>query len=209
MDVRRQAPDEKLMPSETLYPTAALQRENTGALFSWQNHANIKVDDADYARCNMTSGPSDSQFLIGKTFASSVPDGATIDGYVVELDRRGAVGNISDTGLSLGEDDPGTPKWTPLSENRGDLTTWPSSFAEKSYGGASDTWATSFTPAEVRDAEWGVSLAVTNNNVTQSNAFVNFIRITIYWTVPSTGQPFILQNNRVLPAFGGINSHQV
>ena len=198
------------MPSETLYPTAAVIRENTGAFFSWHNPQYIKVDDADYARCDMTFGPQDSQFLIGKTFASSVPDGATIDGYVVELDRRAGVGSISDATINLGEDDPGTPQWTPLSENKGDvLTTWPSSFAEKSYGGASDTWATSFTPAEVRDAEWGVSLAVSNNNVTQSNAFVNFIRVTIYWTVPSTGQPFILQNNRVLPAFGGINSHQV
>ena len=197
------------MPSETLYPTAALQRDGGGE-FSWHNPQYIKVDDVDYARCDMTSGPSNSQFLIGKTFASSVPDGATIDGYVVELDHRGAVGNISDVGLNLGEDDPGTSRWTHISENKGDiLTSWPSSFTEKSYGGASDTWATSFTPAEVRDAEWGVSLAVTNHNVTESLAFVNFIRITIYWTVPSTGQPFILQNNRVLPAFGGINSHQV
>ncbi|MBK6281838.1 MAG: hypothetical protein IPF54_03470 [Draconibacterium sp.] len=78
----------------------------------------------------------------------------------------------------------------PVGDNKANTTTdWPTSETAFPYGGTSDLWGTTWTPAEINAINFGVSLVANSNN--NRTAYVDYISIAVTYTVAGhlTGTP--------------------
>lgn len=145
----------------------------------WVNFNNIKADDG-----NVSYAEADYQYsyrLKATNFGFSLPDGATIDGILVEIEgrRTGAAINAKDYRVQLLDAD-----GVLVGDNKADtITIWPTTLTIANYGGATDTWNAMPTEAMVESANFGVVLSVSLPANTLNRIQVDFIRMTIYYTV--------------------------
>lgn len=68
--------------------------------------------------------------------------------------------------------------------NKATATAWPSAAAWASYGGSNDLWGTTWTAAEANAATSGIVLSAL---VTSGVAYVDAIRVTVFYTVSGIG----------------------
>lgn len=73
-----------------------------------------------------------------------------------------------------------------VGSNKATATAWPSVAQYVSYGGATDLWGTTWTPAEVNGTTFGAVLSATG---TVGNASVEHMRISVYYTLPGLTDP--------------------
>jgi hypothetical protein len=148
---------------------------------NWVNIANIGADDGVYAY--ITAATYDTNDICYRAKAqgfdfSAIPDGATIDGILVEIERRCAAGAAKDYRVQLLD-----ASGALVGDNKADtVNAWPGTDTVKSYGEATDKWNASPTVAMVKDADFGVVLSV-QATADNTDIYVDFIRITIYYTV--------------------------
>lgn len=152
---------------------------------SWANPSRVTADDGSYAQADgYNPGFNASQDLIATNFGFSIPSEATVTGIVAEYKRRGgdpssvaaveskvqlrkASGAVG-TNLSDGSNYPlsGSPSYT-------------------SRGGSSNLWGTTWTPAEINDSSFGVTIAALIGGFgATSNAQVDAVRVTVHYTTP-------------------------
>ena len=143
----------------------------------WSNPTYIETE-ANAATCAVPlSGYSD--WLRAKNFGFAVPTGASIVGIKAEVNRSAGIPDyIRDYSLRL-VDAAGSPVGT----DKASATYWPTTAATATYGGATDTWTASPTPAMVNDADFGIQLYVRNiNTIGAITAYVYWVKITVYYT---------------------------
>ena len=155
---------------------------------AWVNPTNVFSDDGTETTITAATydTPDISQQLVMSGFGFSIPGTATIDGIVVEIDRRNSAGAASDNRVQLRN-----ASGTLVGTNKAATTTdWPTTTAVASYGSASDTWTASPTPAMVNDPDFGVVLSV-QADAANTDIQVDFVRVTVHYTdttpPPSTG----------------------
>ena len=151
---------------------------------SWSNPDNAKVDDGAFATVTQVADYN-SHYLKATNFGFAIPAGATINGILMEYDRKANVsggGNFAnDYVIKIVKSD-GTFS-SALGANGISINTLlPSTQAYNSYGGSSNLWAETWTPSDINSSNFGVGITITTNggNVTVS---VDHIRITVYYTV--------------------------
>jgi len=133
--------------------------------------------------------PDISQLLYAYNFGFTVPADATIDGIVVEVNRRSMIaGSGKDFRVQLGKGVGGAGL---VGSNKADTATiWPSTLTVATYGGPTDLWGTTWTPAEVNDsstdARFTVSLSC-RADIQNADVAVDFIRVTVYYSTAPTG----------------------
>lgn len=66
-------------------------------------------------------------------------------------------------------------------------TDWPLDGTAKIYGGPTDLWGTTWTPAQVNATDFGVALSATIEP--HSRAYVGYADVTVYFTVPGASDP--------------------
>jgi hypothetical protein len=66
-----------------------------------------------------------------------------------------------------------------VGDNKASASTWPGVETVATYGASNDLWGTTWTPAEVNAADFGIALSVV---VTEGSAQVDHISITVYYT---------------------------
>ena len=154
---------------------------------NWVNPGNISADDGTQATITAASyDAGDQSFrLIGRNFGFTIPAGATIDGLIVEIDRRCFAGAASDFRVQIFDQLGGT--------FRGDnkaaaATAWPATLAIATYGAANDLWnaAAFLTQAFVTSAGFGIGLSV-DADAANTDIGVDFIRMTIHYTAAAGG----------------------
>jgi len=152
----------------------------------WINPTNVGADDgavADITAATFDS-PDISRQLYASQFGFSIPDGSTIDGILVEIERNNAAGAASDNRVQLS-----TAENTFVGDDKANTALdWPAALTVASYGGAADTWNASPTPAMVNDAGFGVTLSA-QADAANTDIAVDFIRITIFYTPPPAEIP--------------------
>lgn len=158
--------------------------DNAVGSTAWSNPGNATTDDATYATTAGTSG-AQSNYLKVSGFGFAVPAGATLDGFTVDI-RRKSSQNASlrytyDAVVSL------LIGGAVTGNNKGALTTkWTTTDATATYGGAADKWGTTPTLAQVNASNFGVVLSVKNFGGTGATASVNWIKVTVTYTVGGT-----------------------
>jgi large repetitive protein len=179
-------------------PGTAANDSSTGTL-PWSNVNNILSSNNVYSTNVGVGGTEVTQYLKATNFGFSIPSGATIDGIVVEFERKSNFNtgslNISDKILQLVKG--GTIVGYDLSDSG---TAWSTTEAYFTYGGSSNLWGTSWTYTDINASTFGVVLSIQFNNATKSSvtAFVDHVRITVYYTAsggPTSASALFLAGN--------------
>ena len=149
----------------------------------WTNPNNAKTTNSSYATWQSPDGSADtSNYLDATNFGFSIPASAvSIDGITVAVVRKAdSAFDIVDNKLQLIKG--GTAQGT----DKKSASTWPTSDATATYGGAADLWALTFTYSDINASDFGVRLQVITgmaSNVT--TASVDSFAITINYTAAS------------------------
>lgn len=154
-------------------PTSAVNIDNGGS--SWSNVGNILTSDDSRATRAFTFF---SDYLTATGFGFSIPPTDVIDGIVVEIEKSrtsGGLNAVFDLGVQLTKDGAAF-----IGNNYANGTNWPTTEAYISYGGSTDLWGATWTPAEINAATFGVGIYVIGSNT----ARVDHIRITVYHSAP-------------------------
>lgn len=174
------------MPSQgPRYPSTAANLSNAGSsenTDAWVNPGNVGADDGSEAQITAATfdSPDISQILVASNFGFTIPSDATIDGIVVEIDRRDFAGAASDNRVQLAK---GTAFANLVGNNKADTALdWPSTSTVKSYGtGTTDLWGTTWTPAEINASSFAVFLSA-QADAANTDVGVDFIRVTVHYT---------------------------
>ena len=167
------------------YPTVATTTsEAPYDHFTWLDPDNIKNNTGSYSYIDDNDFDSgiESYVLKAKGFDfSAIPDGATILGITVKVEAYYTVGAA---GIALAQllDTNGNKVGTNLASTPIPLTaTTPT---VETIGAADNLWGNSLTAAWVKDADFGVALAVipTGNN---TNVYVDYVTMEVTYLAPS------------------------
>jgi hypothetical protein len=157
---------------------------------AWVNPGNIVSDNASEAQITAATydSPDISQILVASNFALAVPGGATIDGIIVEVDRRSIIANSGkDFRVQLAK---GTTFANLVGSNLAvPATIWPTTTAVATYGGAANLWGTTWTQAEVTASSFAVMLSC-QANIANADVGVDFIRVTVHYTAAVGGDEY-------------------
>jgi hypothetical protein len=140
---------------------------------AWTNPGNITAQDGTNATCALAAG-ANSQDLRGTGFGFAIPSYHTILGVTARVRRQpGAAGSINDLTVKL-------LKAGVLSGNNKALVpAWAAGVVDATYGGAADLWGNVLAPADVNNANFGLSFEVVNNAGVLVNALTDYMELTI------------------------------
>jgi hypothetical protein len=160
-------------------PSTAADDSTTGTI-AWSNPGNVTASDNTYATAGM-AGSQISHYLTAAGFGFSLPSDATVQGILVEWERKlGSGTDCRDNAVRI-------IKGAVIgSTDRSAGGNWPGSEAYASYGGSSDLWGLTWTAADVNASNFGAALSATTTSGGQ--AAVDHVRITI--TYAYDGQLF-------------------
>ncbi len=160
----------------------AVTYASSGTGSGWTNSNNARTNDGTYAT-NSIAVNSSGATLVVSGFGFNIPSTAYIKGVDVEIERK--AGSSS----SLYDEDVFLRKSTGSvgTDHKNSSSYWSTSDSLREYGGSTDLWGTTWTPAEINSSSFGVALRATNdNNSVSVTASVDFIRITVTYTGDTT-----------------------
>jgi len=146
---------------------------------AWNNPNNAKVSDNVYAMIELGESDYISHYLKATNFGFSIPEGATIDGIVVEIERKKTADTLNDSSIKIIKSD-GSFGTTDKSIG----AAWSTTESYISYGANNDLWGESWTATDINDANFGVGISAYSD---QGDAYIDHIRITVYYTEAATG----------------------
>lgn len=167
----------------------------TGTGNTWTNPGNAASSNSSYATYSFTtglgSGTATTADLTAKNFGFSIPSTAIILGIKVEIQKL-ASSNTSgiytrDNALVLVN---GATQ-TDISSNKANTATnWTTTNAYYTYGSSADVWSAALTPAIINSSNFGLRFRATLNTaniLTTNTAYVDHIRMTVYYDFDSDG----------------------
>jgi hypothetical protein len=168
-------------PTGPRYPTVAA--DGGGGANAWTNTGNVFASDASFATVDIPVAQT-TNYLNTTGYGFNIPSTAIIDGIYIEFERKMDTNTqrVATTFTSLlkagslaGTPKPGT-----------DL--WPDTEAYVAYGGATDLWGITWTPAEINASGFGLAIMADNNlGGVHHVASIDTARITVYWhTAPAS-----------------------
>jgi hypothetical protein len=115
--------------------------------------------------------------LVLTHFGVSIPDDATITGIQFKIRRGTLTSNAVDDTVQI------LQNGAPVGANHGQSGAWPGALAYGSYGGAYDLWGASWTVADVRSNDFGVSISPRYNGPVAGNerAYIDSVRVTVFY----------------------------
>ena len=155
------------MASVTLSPSGAS---------GWSSSSGVAAIGGSQAS---TSPPSqaDGAATLTVSFASAgIGSADTIDGILVEIVCRASNTNSITIGGSYG-----SGVTLPKGTAKTNATTWGTSLATISLGGASDLWGGSWSAADFNSA-WSLTIKPYNGNASARTAYLAYVSVTIYST---------------------------
>lgn len=165
---------------------------------TWNNTNKVFVADGVAATVTLTSTNFSSDFLAITGYGFSIPNTATVTGIVVQtLVKRGTAA-ITDNSIRLLKN--GSQVGT---DHAGNFD-WGTSFAYHTYGSASDLWGTTWSPADINNANFGMEISAFLPGNNNSIAFVDYVSITVYYTTPGGGGGSWTNPNNIKVADGAV-----
>ena len=155
---------------------------NRGGTQAWTWPQDIAISGS-YPAFILLPHPGDSDYLVATNFGFSVPSNATIKGISASFSRYADNPNvILDLFIQLTKN--GT---SPIGTDHSSGTAWPTTAAVASYGGSTDLWGTTWTPAEISASTFGLMIAIKSiDTLYNEGAYVPaFVTITVNYTIPS------------------------
>lgn len=168
------------MPSQgPLSPSTIVDDAAVGTR-TWANPGNAASSNNSYAVAGQPGSVQSSHYLKATGFGFSIPAGATIQGIVVEVERKGTDA-LSAVDIAARLVKAGTVQAT----DRSTGTAFPATDAYATYGSSSDLWGTTWTPAQINATDFGFVFQA--NIEPLKDAFVDHIRITVTYAITTEG----------------------
>jgi hypothetical protein len=153
-----------------------------GAGTAWNNTNLIYTDNNNSASVDGTS-----EQLLSTNYGFNIPAGSIINGIELEIDRRTSATNgtrtATDNVVRL------IKNGNVVGDNKANATNYGTGFAVITYGSPTDLWGTTWTADQINANNFGAAFSVTLNGGTQT-VYVDFMRITVYYTAPPTISTF-------------------
>jgi len=160
-------------PVPTQYQVGAYQTR------PWTEPIPTTWNSTAYAACALNANTIGWYLIIANGFGFAIPTGSIINGIIIEVECSGGSGVTYDSevvavkGGVLGE------------TNKASGTVWnDGSDTYLSHGGATDLWGTTWTPAQINAADFGVAVSPKSVGGTDE-AHIHNVRITVYYTPTS------------------------
>jgi hypothetical protein len=136
---------------QTTFTTFASATRSGGAV-SWTSPSNAQTSNNGYASLTY-SGSGYSNWLTAVDTTDLVPDGATITGIAIVIEKADSSGRVSDSSVKLivGGSIVGT--------EHAAAGAWTSADQTITYGGDGDLWGQTLTPAIVNASNFGAALS--------------------------------------------------
>ncbi|WP_165352482.1 hypothetical protein, partial [Flavobacterium anhuiense] len=158
------------------------------ASLSWSNPSRVTSNDSSYASATVNSGGNTTvatRSLQGTDFDFNIPTNAAITGIQVTIGRYSSTAsstvNVKDNVVSL------IKAGNVIGENKGITgSNWStSSTSAANYGGSSDLWNTTWTPADINNSNFGIALSasITRTSSNDITAYVDYMQITVNYTI--------------------------
>ena len=147
---------------------------------NWTNPGNVVSNNNAYATVAVNN--STSEYLQATNYGFTIPAAATINGITVTIGRFGSTGfgnDVRDSVVSLIKGGAITGSNLAVAG-----TDWGGTEAAVNYGGIANLWGTTWTPAEINAANFGVAFSVTSTN--NRTASVDYIQVTVTYSLPAT-----------------------
>ncbi len=160
---------------------SATDSNSTGSI-SWTAPGNITTVGSPYATALLGAGDI-SHYIKGTNYGFNIPSNATVDGIAVEIRR-----NSSSNNLGFGVQDNIVrmiKNGTILGNNKAVTgTTWGTATTSVNYGGVSDLWGTTWTPADINSSNFGLAFSILNTSpALNRTATLDYIKVTVYYTI--------------------------
>jgi len=153
-------------------PTVAANDGTVGSVV-FTDTTNLLSSDDSRASAVLLLGQQ-SQYLKATGFQFAVPLDAVIVGIMVEWERQATVLSATvDAASRL------VKNGAPVGDDRSAAGNWPTTDAFQSYGGSTDLWGTSWTPAEINAAGFGAALSC--SALLAVTAGLDLCRITVWY----------------------------
>ena len=119
--------------------------------------------------------------LVANDFQFEIPAEATVQGIVMSINRSADWDSaVADYEVRLVRD-----AATTVGLDRAGTKAWPTTFQYADYGGPTDRWGTSWTPADVNATGFGVALTpMYLDTAGNARAYVDFVRATVTYSLP-------------------------
>lgn len=141
---------------------------------------NVTASDNQYATASHCACcDANTSCLNASNFGFSIPPSATIDGITVEIEKRASSGaSIQDNGLKL------LKNGLEVGNNGAQFgVNWPTTDTYITYGGSTDLWGTTWTPADINSAGFGLVFASIDYSCAgTTTSYIDHIRVTIHYT---------------------------
>ncbi len=172
------------MASEGPNSPGTMADVDNGGDGTWSNVDNAKTSNDSYALANI-GNVEDTHYLKATNFGFSIPEGVTIDGIVVEVEKwnnptgpRNCVDQI--VSIVKADDSVGA-------ENKADtVTNYPISDPNTyvSYGANNNLWSEAWEYSDINNSNFGMVITSEDSGGPFGNArpSVDHIRITVYYT---------------------------
>ncbi len=151
-----------LDPSSGPNDPGTLADDSAVGTVAWTNPGNAATDDGSYATSVNSSGDETTHYLKATNFGFSIPSSTTIDGIVVEVDRKGSFAaggnNCKDSTVSL------VKAGAVAGNNKATATNWPTDEEYATYGASNDVWGLSWTYNDINASNFGMVISSLMHN---------------------------------------------
>ena len=143
----------------------------------WSNASFLAGGDAASPAQLILVDTSTQDSLLLQDFGIELPDGAVITGIYVTIDRDALDSNATDGVVQLLRDG------VAVGSNRATTAPWPATFKPANYGGAYDTWGTTWAADDLQATTFGISITPSYAGPSSANetVSVNAVQITVYF----------------------------
>jgi hypothetical protein len=170
------------LPAQSTDPTSATNFTNVtipGSSGSWMNTSNAGSSNDVYTTFGeLGSAGGYSDYLVATGFGFSIPAGYFIKGISVDAEMSDPNLRTSDYSVRI------LRNGAVRNEEKAVKVDFTAGDIYYNYGGSSDLWGESWTPADINNSGFGVAISVQKNDNTGLTAGrVDHIVITVYYTL--------------------------
>lgn len=159
------------MASQGPLPAGSGANDATVGTLAWFLPTRIISSNNSYAVVSAATGTTN--YLVSSSHGFTIPTGATINGIVVEIERKRS-GPVNDSAVRI-------VKGGAISAtNRSAGASWSAADTLDSFGSSSDLWGETWTSSDINASNFGVALSATSLSL--SDASVDLVQITVYYT---------------------------
>ena len=172
--------------ASSIGPNSGSAFANDSALgtINWSDTSDAQTSNNHYAEVDLDDNKV-SRYLKATGFGFSIPNGATINGILVEVEK------VAENSSRIKDNSARMVKAGVIGgDNKADLSTFwgASNTPPMSYGSATDLWEQTWSSSDINASNFGFVFAVKKNSTSggKTKAKVDHIRITVYYTPAST-----------------------